>query len=86
VGILCDLLTGGQANLFKSSQIANSKFLGLFRSRTQNRKFLIYACPQIENPQIFIINPQITIPQISTKYSKTPSQTSPKSRLFTRFF
>ncbi len=28
MGILCDLLTGGQANLFKSSQIANRKTLG----------------------------------------------------------
>ncbi len=42
--------------------------------------------PQIANPEIFIINPKITNPQICTKYFTTLSQNSHKSPLFKRFF
>ncbi len=41
---------------------------------------------QVRKSQIFIIKPQIANPQISTKYCTALSQSSPKSRLFIRFY
>ncbi len=52
------------------------KFLGSFRY-----KFLKCFSPQTENPQIVMIIPQIATPQVSTKYCKTLSRKSPKSRI-----
>jgi hypothetical protein len=75
----------GKTNFILKS--ANRKFANSWAhsaiANPQIRKFLRYASPQIENPQIFMNNPQIVI---STKYHTTLSQNSPKSRLFTRFF
>ncbi len=67
---------GGQANFYLQS--ANPQIFGL-TLQSEIRKFRRCARPQITNPQIFMINPQIANPQISNKYSTTLSQNSPKS-------
>jgi hypothetical protein len=47
----------GKLNFLKA-QIANPQILGLILL-SQTRTFLMHASPQITNPQIFIVNPQI---------------------------
>jgi hypothetical protein len=66
----------------RKSQI--HKFLGLFRY-CKSANFLGNASPQIANPQIFIIDPQIATPQISAKHCTFTmlSQNSSKSCFFT---
>jgi hypothetical protein len=71
---------GWKANFYKSLQIANLQILGLILL-SQIRKFLRCASPQIANPQIFMINPQI-----SSKFCTFLSKNSPSSRLFHRIF
>jgi hypothetical protein len=67
IPVQCFLLViGGQANFCWKSQIANPQILVLI-PLSQIRNFLRYASPQIANPQIFMIIPQIANPQISTK-------------------
>jgi hypothetical protein len=56
-----------------------SNILGLI-SLSQIRKFLRCDSPQIANPHIFMINPQIF-----TKCCTPLCQNNPKSRLFKRF-
>jgi hypothetical protein len=74
--------SGGQANFFfKSPHIAYPQILGLI-PMSQIRKFLSCANPQKANLQIFVINPQIANPHISTKYCTALSQTSPNSSFF----
>jgi hypothetical protein len=51
-------IRGWQANFYKSLQIENLQILGLILL-SQIRKFLRCASPQIANPRIFMINPQI---------------------------
>jgi hypothetical protein len=55
---------GGQA-YFLNQYIENPQILGLL-PLFQIRKFLRGAFPQISNSQIFMVNPQIAHPQIST--------------------
>ncbi len=52
------------------SQMAKPQFLRLI-PLSQIRKFLRCASPQIAIAKIFMIQPQIANPQISTKYCKT---------------
>ncbi len=48
------------------------------------RKFQMCASPLNANPHIFMMSPQIAIPQISTKFCTTLCQNSPQSPLFKR--
>jgi hypothetical protein len=60
----------GKETFFSKS--ANPKYANYWaHSAIAIRKSLRCASPQIANPQIFMINPQFTNPQISTKYSTT---------------
>jgi hypothetical protein len=56
---------GGKQTFVKSPQIENPQILGLI-PLSQIRQFHRYASLQIANPQILMINPQI-----STKYCAT---------------
>jgi hypothetical protein len=73
---------GGQANFYLQS--ANSQIFVL-TLQSEIRKFRRCTRPQITNPQIFLINPEIANPQISNKYCTTLSQNSPKICLCKRF-
>jgi hypothetical protein len=66
-----DIIRSGQA------KSANRKFLGSFRYCKSANYFLRYSSPQIANPQIFMINPQIVNSQVSTNYCTTLSLNSP---------
>ncbi len=54
-------------NMEKQTFVRKSQIRKFFRSLSQISIFLWFASPQIENTQIFRINPQMANPQISTK-------------------
>jgi hypothetical protein len=68
----------GKQTFFKSPQIANLQILGLI-PLSQISKILMCVSPQIANPQIFMINPQVANLQISAKQCTILSHTIPKS-------
>ncbi len=69
--------SSSQGTFFKSPHIANS----WAHSAIANPQILTFTSPQIANPPIFMIDPQI-----STKHCKTLSQNRSKSRLFKMIF
>ncbi len=65
-------MQGLASKLFKIPLITKSQILGFIRYC--NPQSFRGASPQITNPQMFMINPKIANPQVSTKYCLTLSR------------